>query len=165
VMIFDWRHSDSSIFHAVEIEKNVMFIILTLIILIAAFNIISSLMMLVKDKTKDIAILRTFGASQSGILKIFLLTGAAIGISGAMCGLGLGISFALNIEKIRQFLQKLLGVELFNAEIYFLSKLTAKFIWSEVITVSCMAIILSLLATFYPAWRASRLDPIDAIRL
>lgn len=164
IQVLDWQHSDSNIFQAVQVEKNVMFIILTMIILIAAFNIISSLIMLVKDKIKDIAILRTFGASKNSILKIFFLTGAYIGVFGTIFGVFLGLLFALNIENIRQFLQKFLGVELFNAEIYFLSRLPAKVIWSEVGIVAAIALFLSFLATFYPAYRASRLDPVEALR-
>ena len=162
--VLDWEHSDSSIFHAVQVERNVMFLILTLIIVIAAFNIISSLIMLVKDKTRDIAIMRTMGAARSSILKIFFLTGASIGTIGTLSGVLLGLSFALNIESIRQFLQRLSGTELFSAEIYFLSQLPAKVDWSEVVTVIIMSLALSFLATVYPSWRASRLDPIEALR-
>jgi len=163
--IVDWQHSDSQIFQAVQVEKNVMFIILTLIIIIAAFNVISSLIMLVKDKTRDIAILRTMGASKKHILKIFSLTGSSIGIAGTLLGMILGLSFALNIEKIRKFIEKLLGTNLFNAEVYFLSQLPAKIIWEEVFLVALMALFLTFIATFYPAYRASRLDPVEALRL
>jgi lipoprotein-releasing system permease protein len=149
----------------VQVEKNVMFIILTLIIIIAAFNVISSLIMLVKDKTRDIAILRTMGASKKNILKIFFLTGSSIGIAGTLLGMILGLSFALNIEKIRKFIEKLLGTNLFNAEVYFLSQLPAKIIWEEVFLVALMALFLTFIATFYPAYRASRLDPVEALRL
>jgi lipoprotein-releasing system permease protein len=160
----DWQHSDSSIFQAVEIEKNVMFVILTLIILIATFNVISSLIMLVKDKTKDIAILRTFGASKESILKIFFLAGSSIGIFGTVFGVISGLAFALNIEKIRKFLESLTGVELFSAEIYFLSKLPCKVDWLEVLMVVIMTLLLSFIATLYPAWQASKLDPVEALR-
>lgn len=162
--IIDWRESNRSFFNALQVERNVMFLILTMIIIVAAFNIISSMIMLVKDKGRDIAIMRTMGATRRSMLKIFILTGATIGVVGTIAGAGLGIAFALNIEAIRQFLQGLTGTELFSAEIYFLSKLPAQIDWSEVTTVVVMAFSLSLLATLYPAWRAARLDPVEALR-
>lgn len=162
--IHDWRRTNGGFFNALEVERNVMFLILTLIILVAAFNIISSLIMLVKDKGKEIAILRTIGASRLSIMKIFILNGASIGLFGTAAGAALGIAFAVNIESIRQFLEGLTGTELFAAEIYFLSKLPAIIDWTEVISVILMALFLSLLATFYPAWRASKLDPVEALR-
>ena len=164
VQVLDWQHGDSQIFHAVQVERNVMFLILTLIILIASFNIISSLIMLVKDKTKDIAILRTMGASRGSMMRIFFLTGATIGAVGTLMGVILGLSFSLNIESIRQFLQGLSGTELFSEEIYFLTQLPAKVDWGEVCAVVGMSLLLSFLATLYPAWRAARLDPVEALR-
>ncbi len=164
VEALDWQHGDSQIFHAVQVERNVMFLILTLIILIASFNIVSSLIMLVKDKTKDIAILRTMGAGRYSMMRVFFLTGATIGVVGTFVGVALGLSFSLNIESIRQFLQSLTGTELFSEEIYFLSQLPAKVDWGEVISVVVMALFLSFLATLYPAWRAARLDPVEALR-
>lgn len=163
-IITDWKRSNGSFFNALQVERNVMFLILTLIILVAAFNIISSLIMLVKDKGKEIAILRTIGASRISIMRIFVMTGASIGFFGTIAGAVLGITFATNIEYIRQFLESLSGTELFSAEIYFLSKLPAIVDWGEVITVISMALILSLLATLYPAWRASNMDPVEALR-
>ncbi len=162
--VLDWQHSDAQIFHAVQVERNVMFLILTLIIVIAAFNIISSLIMLVKDKTRDIAILRTMGASRGSLLRIFLLTGSTIGSVGTLVGVVLGLGFSLNIEKIRQGLQGLIGTDLFNAEIYFLSQLPAKVNPNEIMLIIAMALSLSFLATLYPAWRAARLDPVEALR-
>ena len=141
-----------------------MFLILTLIILVAAFNIISSMIMLVKDKSSDIAIMRTIGASQRSMMKIFILTGASIGILGTIFGAILGISFAVNIEAIRQFIESISNTELFSAEIYFLSQLPAEVDWQEVVSVIAMAIVLSVLATLYPAWRAARLNPVEALR-
>jgi lipoprotein-releasing system permease protein len=162
--IYDWRDSNSSFLNALQVERNVMFLILTLIILVAAFNIISSMIMLVKDKSRDIAIMRTMGAEKSSVMKIFMITGASVGIAGTAMGSLLGILFAVNIESIRQALQTLSGTELFSAEIYFFSKLPALVDWHEVITIVIMAIIVSILATVYPAFRASKLDPVEALR-
>ncbi len=162
--VYDWRDSNASFFSALQVERNVMFLILTLIILVAAFNIISSMIMLVKDKGRDIAIMRTMGAFRSSIMKIFILTGASVGIFGTLAGSLLGITFAVNIESIRQGIQSLTGTKLFPDEIYFLSKLPAQIDWTEVVIVVGMAITLSILATLYPAWRASRLDPVEALR-
>ncbi|MEN8236088.1 MAG: lipoprotein-releasing ABC transporter permease subunit [Pseudomonadota bacterium] len=162
--IVDWRHANAPFFQALQVERNVMFIILTLIILIAAFNIISTLIMLVKDKGHDIAIMRTMGATRQMVMRIFLLTGTSIGIVGTVFGTMLGLAFALNIETIRQALQSLTGTELFSAEIYFLSQLPAKVNFPEVIVVTSMSLGLSFLATLYPSWRAARLDPVEALR-
>ena len=141
-----------------------MFLILTLIILVAAFNIVSSMIMLVKDKGRDIAILRTMGATRGSILRIFFMSGASIGVIGTLSGLVLGVAFALNIETVRQGIQALTGTNLFAAEIYFLSKLPAKIDWSEVSAVVLMGLGLSFLATIYPSWRAATLDPAEALR-
>ncbi len=162
--VYDWRQSNGSFFNALQVERNVMFLILTLIILVAAFNIVSSMIMLVKDKAKDIAILRTIGASRRSMLKIFVLAGGMIGVAGTAAGTALGIGFATNIETIRQGLQNLTGTELFSAEIYFLTQLPAQVNWSEVISVVVMALVISLLATLYPAWRAAKLDPVEVLR-
>ena len=162
--IYDWRDMNASFFNALQVERNVMFLILTLIILVAAFNIISSMIMLVKDKGQDIAILRTMGASRGNMMRIFMLTGASIGIVGTLVGAALGIAFAVNIESIRQFLEGLTGTELFAEEIYFLSQLPAEIDWHEVVAVIGMAFTLSVLATLYPAWRAARMDPVEALR-
>ena len=162
--VYDWRDSNQSFFNALEVERNVMFLILTLIIVVAAFNIISSMIMLVKDKGHDIAILRTMGASRGNMMKIFMLTGASIGVLGTLVGAIVGITFALNIESIRQWLEGMTGTELFADEIYFLSQLPAVIEWHEVMAVISMAFFLSILATLYPAWRAARLDPVEALR-
>ena len=162
--IADWQDNNASFYNALQVERNVMFLILTLIIIVAAFNIISSLIMLVKDKGRDIAILRTMGASRGMIIRVFLYTGTAIGITGTLAGAALGIAFAKNIQSIREWLEGLTGAELFSAEIYFLSKLPAKMEPSEVILIICMALGLSFAATIYPAWRAARLDPVEALR-
>ena len=162
--VLDWQRVNASFFNALQVERNVMFLILTLIILVAAFNVISSQIMLVKDKGRGIAILRTMGASRATILRIFFITGSSVGVIGTALGAVLGISFALNIETIRQWIEALSGANLFAAEIYFLSKLPARVETDEVIAVIVMALTLSLLASIYPAWRAARLDPVEVLR-
>jgi lipoprotein-releasing system permease protein len=162
--VVDWQQANSSFFTAVQVERNVMFLILTLIILVAAFNIISSMIMLVKDKGRDIAILRTMGATRAMVLRIFFMSGASVGVIGTLAGLLLGVVFTENIETIRQWLQGLTGTNLFSAEIYFLSRLPARLDWVEVTQVVAMALALSMLATVYPSWRAARLDPVEALR-
>ena len=164
VRVFDWQQSNLSFFNAVEVERNVMFLILTLIILVAAFNIVSSMIMLVKDKGRDIAILRTMGATRGMILRIFMLSGASVGIVGTVAGFVLGVAFASNIEAIRQFVQSIIGTNLFAAEIYFLTQIPARIDPDEVGLVLAMAFGLSFLATIYPSWRAARLDPVEALR-
>jgi lipoprotein-releasing system permease protein len=164
VRIVDWQQANSSLFNAVEIERNVMFLILTLIIVVAAFNIISSMIMMVKDKGRDIAILRTMGASRAMILRIFMLSGASIGIVGTVAGFVLGVVFTNNIETIREGIQKIIGTDLFAAEIYFFTRIPARIDTGEVVAVVAMALALSFLATLYPSWRAARLDPVEALR-
>ncbi|RFD20648.1 lipoprotein-releasing ABC transporter permease subunit [Komagataeibacter melaceti] len=164
VRVMDWTQSNNAFFGAVQVEQNVMFLILTLIILVAAFNVISSLIMMVKDKSADIAVLRTLGATRGAIMRIFLMCGASVGVTGTFVGTGLGIVFCLNIERIRQLLQRITGTDLFNAEVYYLEHLPAKLIWSQVAEVIAMALALSLLATLYPSWRAARTDPVEALR-
>lgn len=162
--VYNWMRSNASFFDAIQVERNVMFLILTLIILVAGFNIISSLIMLVKDKSRDIAILRTMGATRGMIMRIFFLSGVSIGVVGTAAGVALGLAFSWNIESIRQFLQLFTSYELFSAEIYFLSRLPAKVDNGEVLLVVSMALGLSILATLYPSWRAARLDPVEALR-
>lgn len=162
--LYDWQRANASFFTALQVERNVMFLILTLIIVVAAFNVISSQIMLVNDKSKGIAILRTMGASRGMILRIFFMTGASVGLLGTLAGSALGISFALNIESIRQWIQTLTGANLFNAEIYFLSRLPADLDTTEVVTVVVMALVLSFIASIVPARRAARLDPVEVLR-
>ena len=164
VFLVDWRQRNSTFFNALQVERNVMFLILTLIVLVAALNIVSGLIMLVKDKGSDIAILRTMGASQGSIMRIFLITGAAIGVVGTLTGFVVGLVICLNIESIREFLSWLTSTELFSPELYFLSKLPAEVDVRETSAVVIMALTLSFLATLYPSWRAARLDPVDALR-
>jgi lipoprotein-releasing system permease protein len=164
IFMVDWRQRNATFFNALQVERNVMFLILTLIVVVAAFNIASSLIMLVKDKGRDIGILRTMGASQGAIMRVFLITGAAIGVVGDLVGFLLGLVVCLNIESIRQFMSWLTNTELFSPELYFLSRLPAELDVGETMAVVVMALALSLLATLYPAWRAARLDPVEALR-
>jgi lipoprotein-releasing system permease protein len=164
IYMIDWRQRNATFFNALEVERNVMFLILTLIVLVAALNIVSGLIMLVKDKGSDIAILRTMGASQGAIMRIFLITGSSIGVVGTLAGFLLGTIVCLNIDSIRRFLSWLTNTDLFNPELYFLSKLPADMNLKETLAVVVMALGLSLLATLYPSWRAARLDPVEALR-
>ena len=164
VMLTDWRQRNATFFSALQVERNVMFMILTLIVLVAALNIISGLIMLVKDKGRDIAILRTMGATRGAIMRIFLMTGAAIGVTGTLAGVVLGVVVCLNVERIRAFFSWLSGTTLFNPELYFLSQLPAEMNLSETLSVIGMALFLSFIATIFPAWRAAKLDPVEALR-
>ncbi|WP_247996746.1 lipoprotein-releasing ABC transporter permease subunit [Brucella tritici] len=162
--LVDWRQRNQTFFSALEVERNVMFMILTLIVLVAALNIISGLIMLVKDKGHDIAILRTMGATRGAVMRIFLMTGAAIGVTGTVAGVVLGVVVCLNVERLREFFSWLSGTTLFNPELYFLSQLPAKMDPGETISVIVMALVLSFIATIFPAWRAAKLDPVEALR-
>ena len=164
IYMIDWRQRNATFFNALQVERNVMFLILTLIVLVAALNIVSGLIMLVKDKSSDIAILRTMGATQGAMMRVFLITGASIGVVGTFVGFLLGTVVCLNIEEIRRFLSWLTNTELFSPELYFLSKLPADMNLKETLAVLVMALGLSLLATLYPSWRAARLDPVEALR-
>jgi lipoprotein-releasing system permease protein len=164
IFMIDWRQRNATFFNALQVERNVMFLILTLIVLVAALNIVSGLIMLVKDKGSDIAILRTMGATQGAIMRVFFITGASIGVVGTLLGFGLGTLVCLNIESIRQFMSWLTNTELFSPELYFLSRLPADMDVSETTAVVVMALALSFIATLYPSWRAARLDPVEALR-
>ncbi len=162
--VLTWEQTNGPFFSALQVERNVMFLILTLIILVAAFNIISGLIMLVKDKARDIAILRTMGAARGSIMRIFFMAGASIGAVGTALGFGLGLLICDNIEGIRQGLSRLVGTDLFSPEIYYLSQLPAKMQWSETGSVVLMSLVLSFLATLYPSWRAAKTDPVESLR-
>jgi len=162
--VVDWQQINSHFFQALQVERNVMFLILTLIILIAAFNIVSSLIMLVNDKGKAIAILRTMGATRGMIMRIFMISGTSIGVTGTLAGFILGVAFCANIDGIRRWLESLTGTVLWSPEIRFLSRIPAEVNNGEVVSVVFMALVFSFLATLYPAWRATRIDPVEALR-
>ncbi len=159
-----WKERNTTFFNALAVERNVMFLVLTMIILVAALNIVSGLIMLVKDKSRDIAILRTMGATRGAIQRVFFLTGAAIGVTGTFAGFIAGLLICLNVEGIRQFIQRLSGVDPFNAELYYLAQLPAKMDLQQTFWIVIMSLTLSFVATLYPSWRAARLDPVEALR-
>ena len=164
MILTDWRQRNKSFFDALAIERTVMFFILTLIVLVAALNVVSGLTMLVKDKGRDIAILRTMGATRAAVMRIFLITGSTIGIVGTLAGLGLGLVVAHNLEPLRQFVNRVFGLNIFDPNFYLLNRLPSVIVPSDVISVVALALGLSLVATIYPAWRAARLDPVEALR-
>ena len=163
-VVRDWRDLNRGFVGALQVESNVMFLILLLIVIVAAFNIVSSLVMLVKDKNKDIAVLRTFGVSRKSMMKIFVLSGTSIGIIGAFFGTILGVLVAIYIEPIRQFVQIITGRDLFPAELYYLSELPSKLVITDVVGIALIAILLAFLATLYPAWKAANTDPVEVLR-
>ena len=161
---FDWQQENRSIFNALQVQKNVMFLIVMLIVLVASLNIVSSLIMLVKDKSSAIAILRTVGASRGMIMRIFFIAGTSIGFAGTLVGTVGGLIITINIASIQQALERLTGTELYSAEVFFFSQLPSEIDPGEVVMIAGMALGLSILATLYPSWRAARLDPVEALR-
>jgi lipoprotein-releasing system permease protein len=164
MMIQTWKDRNQAFFTALTVERNVLFMVMTMVVLVAALNIISGLYMLVKDKSRDIAILRTMGATAGAMQRVFFITGAAIGVVGTIAGTLLGLLIAVNAENIRQFIQWITGVNPFNEELYYLAQLPAEISPVQVTVIVAMALLLSLLATLYPSWRAAKLDPVEALR-
>ncbi len=160
----DWKSRNETFIRVLDVERAMMFIILSLIIVVAAFNIISGLMMLVKDKGRDIGILRTMGASKGAIMRVFLITGASIGVIGTLAGFLLGVVFTHNIEEIRQLVMRISGGKLFDPNFYYLTRMPADMDPTETAAIVAMGLVLAVLATLYPSWRASRLDPVEALR-
>lgn len=164
LMVSDWRQRNRTFFGALQVQRKLAFIVVGLVVLVAALNIISGMIMLVKDKSSDIAILRTMGATRGAIMRVFLMTGASIGVAGTFAGMALGLLLAFNIEDIQAFIERTTGTNLFPAEVYLLDHLSSRVVPGDVFTVVFMALVLSLLATLYPSWQAARLDPVQALR-
>ena len=160
----DWTRSHANFFRAVRTEKMVMFIILSLIVAVAAFNLVSTLVMAVTDKRADIAIMRTFGASPHSIMAIFMVQGALIGVLGTVIGAGFGVLIALNISTIVPFIEHLFHVQFLAKDVYYISELPSHLLWGDVVTIVLMSFVLSLLATLYPSWKASQMNPAEALR-
>ena len=164
VYVRDWRHANDTIVGVLQVQKDTMFIVLGMIVLVAAFNVVSSLIMLVKDKRGDIAILRTIGASSGAVMRVFLMCGAFVGVTGTLAGTVIGIVFCRNIHAIQHFVENISGGKVFDASVFMLSELPDTIDWSDVINVVILSLVLSLLATLYPSWRAARTDPVEALR-
>lgn len=162
--VVDWQQANAGFFATVQVQRNVMFLILALIVLVAAFNIVSTLIMMVKDKGRDIAVLRTIGATRGMVLRIFVIVGAAVGVAGTLTGLGLGLLFCALIESIRQLLMRLTGTRLFDPGVYLLTQIPAMVDPMEVAQVLALGLGLALVATLWPSWRAARQDPVEALR-
>ncbi|MEA2745175.1 MAG: lipoprotein-releasing system permease protein, partial [Acetobacteraceae bacterium] len=160
----DWRHANDTIIGVLQVQKDTMFIVLGMIVLVAAFNVVSSLIMLVKDKRADIAVLRTIGASSFAVMRIFLMCGAFVGVSGTLIGTIIGVVFCRNIVAVQHFVEQLTGGRVFDASVFMLTELPDKVDWADVTRVVALGLILSLLATLYPSWRAARTDPVEALR-
>jgi lipoprotein-releasing system permease protein len=164
VYLRDWQHANDQIIGVLQVQKDTMFIVLGLIILVAAFNVISSLIMLVKDKRRDIAVLRTLGASSGAILRIFLMCGAFVGVAGTLIGTAIGVVFCRNIVAIQHWIEDVTGGRVFDSSVFMLTTLPDKVDWGDVLRVVLLGLALSLLATLYPSWRAARTDPVEALR-
>ena len=164
VLLRDWRHANDTIIGVLQVQKDTMFIVLGMILLVAAFNVISSLIMMVKDKTRDIAVLRTIGGSSGAVLRIFLMCGAFVGVTGTVLGTLIGIAFCRNIVAIQHWVETFTGGRVFDPSVFMLAQLPDTIDWGDVVRVNILSLILSLLATLYPSWRAARTDPVEALR-
>jgi lipoprotein-releasing system permease protein len=164
VWMRDWRHANDTIISVLQVQKDTMFIVLGMIVLVAAFNVISSLIMMVKDKTRDIAVLRTLGADAGAVLRIFLMCGAFVGVTGTIIGTIIGIVFCRNIVAIQHFVEAVTGGQVFDQTVFMLTALPNSIDWGDVVRVVILALVLSLLATLYPSWKAARTDPVEALR-
>ena len=164
LLVHDWRHANDQIIGVLQVQKDTMFIVLGMIVLVAAFNVISSLIMMVKDKTRDIAVLRTLGAGSGAILRIFLMCGAFVGVTGTAAGTLIGILFCRNIVTIQHWVEHITGGQVFDSSVFMLTALPNTIDWDDVVRVVVLGLVLSLLATLYPSWRAARTDPIEALR-
>jgi lipoprotein-releasing system permease protein len=160
----DWRHANDGLIGVLQVQKDTMFIVLGMIVLVAAFNVISSLIMLVKDKRADIAVLRTIGASSGAVLRIFLMCGAFVGVSGTLIGTLIGVTFCWNIHAIQHAIERMTGGEVFSSSVFMLTSLPNTIDWGDVARVVVLGLVLSLLATIYPSWRAAKTDPVEALR-